>query len=449
MATAFLEADDYDEAVEACHRNGWTDGLPVIPPTRAKLDRFLEAVGLPGDHEVAYYALRNRPLTAGKLALNAIMAGCLPEYFPVVLALAEAIMDPGVQVHTANASTGSLSLGFIVNGPIREQLKMNCHGNVLGPGNRANSSIGRALRLIQVNVMGSVPGAGGEWEHGRDVLDRACLGNPLRYSSFHIVENEEVYPQLTPFHVTQGFAAEDSVATAFAMGAHLMLTNHFEKTPDEWLNSVAHYLVGAGRLYEGGFGILLMAPEAAKMFVKQGWTKADISRELYRRTQRTIAWVKREGWKIGGRFERGGAVLPGDEDKLVSCAGSPEELHIVICGGPAGNFTAYVQHYGANFQMASRNIRPLAGGVDRGAVDLNAVRAAIEPLRAQLRVDGYDIVLDRGEAGRLGFALSAGAQACAECLVPAAIMELHVREALAGLPQWRGAKVELDYPVQS
>lgn len=355
------EAVTFQAAIETCHAKGWTDGLPVIPPTPDRVERMIAASGLEGDALIGFYDLRQRPVKIEKLAINAVMAGCLPEHFPVVVALTECILDPALQLHTTSSSTGNISLGFIVNGPIRHQLKMNCHGNVLGPGNRATSSIGRALRFVQVNVMGSVGGAGSEPEHGRPVLDRSTMGSPLRYAGFHVVENEEAFPSLTPLHVMRGFAREDSVVSAFALVNYIILSNHAEQTPDAWLDTVAHYLVGAGRLFDSGFGVLLIPPEPAAMFVAGGWSKADIGQALFEKGMRSVAWVKQNGWKIGGRFERGGKVEPGDEQRMLSVAGSGEDIQVVICGGPAGNFPAYVQTYAGNFEVVSRKIMPLAG----------------------------------------------------------------------------------------
>lgn len=446
MATAAHEASDFLEAIELCHARGWTDGLPVIPPTAELVARFLDTVDLPADTQVGFYELRNRPITLEKLAINAVMAGCRPEYFPVVLALAEAVLDPALEMHTANSSTGSLSLGFIVNGPVRLALDMNSNGNVLGPGNRANASIGRALRFFQMNVLGSVARAGGPGQGGRPILDRATMGSPLRYASFHVVENEEAFPSLTPLHVMRGFDRKHSVVSAFAMASHLMLSSHFEKTPEAWIETLAHYIVGAGRLADDGFGVVLLPPEAARMFVAAGWSKADISSALFESGRRSTKWVKENGWKIGGRFERGGKVEPGDEELMLGVAGSPEDIHVVVCGGPAGNFPVYVQTYAANFQVVSREVRPLSDRVAAPGADEARVREAIGALRSQLRIDGYDMDLARLEPGRIDFALSAGAEACPDCLVPPTMMEQYVRNALDRLPRWRSAKIGLRYP---
>ena len=147
------EIDDLRSAIEFCYDQGWTDGLPVVPPTVERVQEFLRVVGRQPDEVVFEYLERSRVVTVEKVAINAVMAGCRPEYFPVVLALIEAIAAPEFGIHPLNASTGGAALGFVVNGPIRRRIGMNCQGNVLGPGNRANSTIGRAVRLTQINAL--------------------------------------------------------------------------------------------------------------------------------------------------------------------------------------------------------------------------------------------------------------------------------------------------------
>ncbi len=365
MTPDVIEVGDLTEAIELFHARGWTDGLPVVPPTAERLAEFLGHAGREASEEIGFYQMRNRPVTVGKVAINAIMAGCLPEHLPVVIALVECLLEPGVNLHVANSSTGSLALGFIVNGPVRLALGMNCDGNVLGPGNRANASIGRALRLVQLNVMGSVAGAGADLAHGQPVLDRSTIGHPAKYVAYHIIEDEEAFPALEPLHVTRGFDRQASVVTAFTVGNHIMLSNHFEKTPDEWIETLAHYLVGTGRLADDGFGVLMIPPEAAAMFVAADWSKRDIAAALFERSRRSTAWVKQNGWKIGGRYERGGALEPGDETSMLSVATSPDDIHIVICGGPAGNFPTFIQTYAATFEVASREVRLPPARIDR------------------------------------------------------------------------------------
>ena len=256
MTPEAIEARDFIEAIEEFHARGWTDGLPVIPPTAERLAEFLAHAGREAAEEIGFYDMRNRPVTVGKVAINAIMAGCLPEHLPVVIALVECLLEPGVNLH-----------------------------------------------------------------------------------------------------VTRGFTRDASVVTAFTVGNHIMLSNHFEKTPEEWIETVAHYLVGAGRLIDSGFGVLMVPPEAAEMFVAAGWSKQDIAAALFDRSRRSMAWVKQHGWKVGGRFERGGALAPGDEDRMLGVATSPDDILVVICGGPAGNFPTFIQTYSATFEVASREVR--------------------------------------------------------------------------------------------
>src|SRR5439155_9271962 len=339
------EFASFEEANETFHRNGWTDGLPIIPPTPESVAQFLDAAGLkPGD-QIGFYEERRIPIIAEKLAINAVMAGCLPEYFPVVVAIVDAMLEPGFPLHVPTASTGSFTLGFIVNGPIRQAIGMNWQGNVLGPGNRANSTIGRAIRLIQMNVMGSIPGAGApEPAHGRAVLDRSMMGQPAKYAGYHIVENEEEFPTLQPVHVELGFAPSDSTVTLFLIGGYHWTDCHAEQTPEAWIDTMAQYVVGTGQLHAAGYGILLLPPENARLFVNAGWTKGNIRQALYERTKRSVAWVKSEGYKVRFHRERCEPIEPGDEERHVAIAGSPaaDELFVVVCGGVAGSWPYYL-----------------------------------------------------------------------------------------------------------
>jgi hypothetical protein len=357
MFSEQLKVDDVDDAIELFHRKGWTDGLPIVPPTADRVAKFLQVAGRDPTDRIGFYELRKRPVTAEKLAINAVMAGCLPEHLTVLIAIVECMLDPAVNSHTANASTGSLPLAFAISGPIAKTLGMNWNGNVLGPGNRANSSIGRAVRLVQLNIMGSIPGAGGEHAHGLPVMDRSTMGHPAKYAGYHVVENDVDFPTLTPLRVEEGYELTDSTVSLFCAGNHVMMSNHAEQTPDEWIDSVAHYLVGTGRLIPEGAGMFLIPPEAAAMFVDAGWTKAAIAQAIVERTRRSVAWVKSNGWKIGGRFQRGGPIEPGDEDRMLSIAGPAKAIRIIVCGGPAGNFPVFIYSYGPTFNLSTRKIK--------------------------------------------------------------------------------------------
>ncbi len=175
-----IELDDPAEAMEFFYQQGWTDGLPVVPPTPKRVEEFLEYAGnLPGDI-LGMIPARNRVITAEKVAINAVMAGCLPNYMPVIVAAIEAMCQEEFNLHGISATTGGTAPLLIVNGPAVQQLNINYGVNCFGPGVRANATIGRAIRLILMNVGGSIPG----------VLDKSCLGHPGKYS-YCIAEDEE------------------------------------------------------------------------------------------------------------------------------------------------------------------------------------------------------------------------------------------------------------------
>jgi hypothetical protein len=350
---SIVDTQDADP-IEFCFAQGWTDGLPVVPPTPERVAAAVAASGRPPEAPVCTYVERQRDVTVEHVAVNAVMAGCRPEYLPVVLAIVEGMATEAVGLHAVNATTGGSAVGFIVNGPLRTALGMNCRGNVLGPGNRANSTIGRAVRLTQINALGSVPGAGNESASaanpilGRPILDRATVGQPGKYAGYHIVENEEDYPSLRPLHTERGFAPDDSVVTVFGTAGHVQYSLHSEGSADGIVATLCQYLVGTGRLARRGFCVLVVPPENADIFVRDGWTKADIRKALFDGTSRSVGWVKRNGWALDGGLQsrRGEPVQPGDDDLAVSIAGSPDDILIVVAGGPAGAFVHALFPYG-------------------------------------------------------------------------------------------------------
>ncbi len=350
LESAQYEVDSVADAIEFYYEKGWTDGLPVVPPTEDKVRAFLDAAGLEPDTVIGTYSTRKRVVTAEKVAINSVMAGCLPEYFQVVLAIMESILQPQFNLHVPNSTTGGAALGFIVNGPIRDALGMNYRGNVLGPGNRANSTIGRAVRLSQINILGSLPGAGTEDPLGRPVFDRATVGQPGKYAGYHIAENEDDYPSLLPVHVERGFSREQSVVTVFATNGHVQLSAHSEDSAQKIAETVARHLVGSGRLVaSGGYCVLVIPPENAGYLVKDGWSKADFRQAVFEGTRCTVDELRAQGWPARGR----GASDDGEQTMAIT--GSPDDIHVAIAGGPAGGFIHYMLPYGGS--VISREVR--------------------------------------------------------------------------------------------
>ena len=170
--TIEVEFDDPLSAIETCYELGWTDGLPVVPPTAERIQEFLDNVNLPGSHIVGEIPERRRSITLDKVASNAVMAGCLPEYFPAVLAATEAILDPKFNLIGPSSSLGGAGILLIFNGPVVSKLGINSRNNLFGPGNRVNATIGRSIRLILMNACAAIPG----------LFDRSVIGHPGKFS---------------------------------------------------------------------------------------------------------------------------------------------------------------------------------------------------------------------------------------------------------------------------
>src|SRR5439155_1215013 len=218
---------DVSDAIEFCFQQGWTDGLPVVPPTPERVSAMLEAARLDPKHQIAFITHRSVSVTAEKVAVNAVMAGCKSEYMPVVVAAVEGIGDPAWSYHGPGTSTGGAAVLMIVNGPIAKELEINAGDNLFGPGWRANLTIGRALRLVMRNVCGSLPG----------LLDRGTLGHPGKVS-YVIAENEADSPW-APLHVERGFRPEQSTVTVMAAESPHQFYNQLSNTPEGVLTTLA------------------------------------------------------------------------------------------------------------------------------------------------------------------------------------------------------------------
>ena len=202
--TIEVEFDDPLSAIETCYELGWTDGLPVVPPTAERIQEFLDNVNLPGSHIVGEIPERRRSITLDKVASNAVMAGCLPEYFPAVLAATEAILDPKFNLIGPSSSLGGAGILLIFNGPVVSKLGINSRNNLFGPGNRVNATIGRSIRLILMNACAAIPG----------LFDRSVIGHPGKFS--YCIAEAQTETHWDPLSVQKGFSENVSTVTAFA-----------------------------------------------------------------------------------------------------------------------------------------------------------------------------------------------------------------------------------------
>ncbi len=334
------EAVDPIAAIEWCYQQGWTDGLPVVPPTDERVAAFLGYVPRGRDEIVGGVPERRRFVTVEHVAANAVMAGCLPEYAPVVLAAVEAILQPVFNLVGPSASLGGSGILVIVNGPIVSQLQINCRNNLFGPGNRANATIGRAIRLVLMNTCAAIPG----------LFDRSCLGHPGKYS-YCIAENEPDSPWV-PLHVERGCAAGSSAVTVFACEGPRQVRNAISQDPEGVLTTIADVMssLGSSLTTSGSVAVtstgtrqgeivVVMAGEHTTTIARHGWSKNDVRRYLAAQARRTVADLKR-----GGGME--GAVEPGDAQHYIPVVERPDDILLVAAGGDEGAMSAVIPSWG-------------------------------------------------------------------------------------------------------
>ena len=317
--------------IELYYEKGWTDGLPVVPPSETSVGAMLAAAGLRGPEVLGEIPSRHTRVTADKVAVNAVLAGCKPEYMPVVVAGVKGLCHPDYGYHGPATSTGGSAACLIVNGPIARQIGMNGKDNVLGPGNRANATIGRAIRLVMMNAINTRPGA----------LDRSTIGNPGKYSmAFCEAEDESPWE---PLHVTLGFRKEDSTVTVFAAEATIQVYNQLSSDPAQLCATMAGAMANLGSMQLVGQQniAVLWSGEHAEVFRKAGWSKVQVRQSLWEQARRTVAELKR-----AGRLPM--PLLPEDETAWRHVTRTPEEILVVRAGAAAGAFSACLPGWGPN-----------------------------------------------------------------------------------------------------
>ena len=330
------------DAIERCYELGWTDGLPAVPPTVERVEEFLDRVGRPAEEVLGSVPERRREVTVGKVAANAVMAGCLPEYFPVVVAATEAMLAPSFNLVGPSSSLGGAGILVIVNGPVARELDINARNNLFGPGNRANATIGRSIRLILMNACAAIPG----------LFDRSILGHPGKYS-FCIAE-AEADTHWTPLHVERGFASEQSAVTVFACeGPRQVRTAGGPETVIDTVADVASSL-GTSMSTAGSTGDTSTVVRQGEVAVVvagssdlwEGWTKDDFREALHPKLRRSIADLKRVA-QVQGEIE------PGDEARFVSLVPEPEDILVVFAGGEENTLCAVMPSWGPKIASTS------------------------------------------------------------------------------------------------
>jgi hypothetical protein len=300
-------------AYEHAYEQGWTDGLPIVPPSPELVQRFVDASGRDAQACIAVLPPRQGRATVEVIAVNAVMAGCRPEYMPVIIAAIDAMMDSSFPLELIQVTTNPMTPLLVLNGPIRDQLDINYGAGCLGPGWRANATIGRAIRLILLNIGGALPG----------IYSKSSFASPLRYT-YVFGENEEENPW-SPFHVDRGFSATDSTVTVFRATNYVNISGGEGVGPEEILRHIA---TAMPPMYLGGEGaMLLLGVNHAHSLHEAGLTKQEIQQKLWEYavvTQDHFAADFVETERVAGRTGPG----------VVRRTRLSEQMYVLVAGGP-------------------------------------------------------------------------------------------------------------------
>jgi peroxiredoxin len=335
---ALVERAGAPDEMEDMFERGWTDGLPVVPPTRGRVDAML--AGRDPTASLGEVPPAMGEATLERVAACAVLAGCRPEYFPVVLAAVEAALDPAFNLNGQAVTTQPAGQLVIVGGPIADAIGVHSGIGVLGPGFRANLTIGRALRLVVTLTGGGAPGR----------LDRSTLGHPGKLG-FCIAEDEASSPW-EPLHVERGFARAASVVTVVGCDSPLSISDHRARTPEE----LADILGWAGAATWspnwwplGGTSVYIICPEHQAMFRAAGWSKQRLREAMFDAVRKPARELR--------RGETTPQVHAADPDTLITKWDGPEDIVLLAAGGEAGRYSAVLGPcLGMNTQMVSREV---------------------------------------------------------------------------------------------
>jgi hypothetical protein len=331
---ARIEAlDDVDAVNRLFRERRWSDGLPVVPPTAERVARMLAHSRLAPQTVVARVAPAYGAASVEAIAVNAVAAGCEPEYLPLLIAAVQAVAEPQFNLQGIQATTNSVAVWIVVNGPIAPALGFNAGMNCLGQGTWANATLGRALRLVLQNIGGALAGE----------MDRATHGQPGKFS-FCCAENEAASPW-EPLHVERGFDSSQSTITVVGAEGTMNMNTH-AKDADQLLRAFAETMQHppSNEYTHGGEPWLILSPEHADILHKAGLRKADVRRELWQRSRMPAArMTDRDLLRVhDSRTDELGKIGP---DTLLPIAPRPEDICIIVAGGP-GTHSVYVPCFG-------------------------------------------------------------------------------------------------------
>ena len=322
-------ANDPEAIFERFASEDWTDGLPIVPPTEERVARMLAYSDLDTSFSLGPMPPRWGEASIAKLAVNAVMAGCKPEYFPLIVTAVKAMLGKPFNLYGIQGTTNPASPVLIVNGPIAREIGVNARGNLFGPGFRANATIGRAIRLIMTTIGGGVP----------QRADKSTLGNPAKYTCC-FAESEAASPW-APLHVERGFETGTSTVTVFGGAAPANIIEK-SKTAGEMLQTIARAMAvsGSNNMFMSQEALLVLGPEHAAIAARQGFDKERARQTLFEHARIPFAQIGQSNADVL-RVWRGNCIDEVDGQRTLRIVEKPEDILIVVAGG-AGNHSASI-----------------------------------------------------------------------------------------------------------
>jgi hypothetical protein len=325
---------DFEDANEVLYREGVTDGLPVVPPTRERVDAMLDGVDRDPDDVVGVIPPKYGDATVEKIAINAVMAGCEPEYMPVLVTAVEAMTEEQFNLYGVNATTHPVAPMLVLNGPVVDELNVNYGYNVFGQGWKANATIGRAVRLLLVNVGGGQPGE----------MDRATHGHPGKYS-YCIAENARKHPW-DPLHVQRGYDEDRSTVTVFGAEAPHEINDHVSEDAQGVLTVTADVLATIGNnnaYYTQGELTVVFGPEHANTVARDGFSVEEVERYLYDQARNRMGKLRQGGMYGIHDWPERFAVKDGQD--RIPLVEEPDRINVLVAGG-AGKHSMAIHSFG-------------------------------------------------------------------------------------------------------
>lgn len=314
-----------------------TDGLPIIPPTGERMRKFIEFSGLKKDEVIAVLPPRSGKATVEKVAINSVMAGCIPQFMPIIQHSIKAISKDKFNLPGVNATTHPVAICSILNGPISNEIGINSGTGCLGPGNIANATIGRAIRLCLINIAGAVPGIG----------DHATMGSPSKYSfCFGEAEHENPWE---PLHVERGFSEKESTVTMIALDSPHNVNDHRSKTAEDLMDTIIDTaaVAGCNNSHVPGEMLIIISPEHAKTIADDGWSKEDVKNYFNENALVPAEFGDRGGRKLDEKW-----IIDGD----VHITRSPQDVVVVVAGGH-GRHTMICHGFGTSSESVTELIK--------------------------------------------------------------------------------------------